>query len=83
MVQDWNKLVNTINYYNSVSLDTKHMIIPEEMNKYNIYWENFNNAIIQAKKLKRINLYKCPPRVVETVIETLHQLEVLQALSIK
>lgn len=81
MVYDWNKFVDTINKRNTVSLDTRRMLIPK--NNFDSFWLCFSKDLKRAVKLKTIELYRCPPHVIEDIIYSLPQLEVLNASSIK
>lgn len=81
MIRDWNAFVNTIVKQRTVSLDTRRMLIPKD--NYNDFWLRFSINIKRAVKLKTIELYRCPAHVVEDVIYSLPQLEVLNATSIK
>jgi len=81
MVYDWNKFVDAINEKNTVSLDTRLMLIPK--NNVDSFWLCFSKDLKRAVKLKSIELYKCPPHVIEDIIHSLSQLEVLNASTIK
>lgn len=63
----------------SISMDTRYMFIPQEINENKKFWLCFANAIQKAKKLKTIELYRCPTHVVEDTIKSLPQLEKLIA----
>lgn len=83
MVYDWDKFVTSIVNQSSVTLDTKRMLIPSNTELYLKFWLNFAKAIKTAKLLKAIELYRCPPHVVEDVIYSLPELQILNASSIK
>lgn len=83
MVYDWNQFAATIVKQNSVSLDTKRMLIPTKNDEYERFWMSFGNAIKEAKHLKAIDLYRCPAQAVEDVIYSLLELKTLNASSIK
>lgn len=82
MVVDWEKFIDTINEKGTVNLNVKQMLIPELLDEYECFWINFNEAIIKAKNIKRIYLYKCPHDAVEKIINKLTKLEVFEAVSI-
>lgn len=83
MVFDWNKFAETIDRQCSVSLDTRRMLIPTSLLEFNNFWYCFAVALKKATKLKAIELYRCPPHVVEDTIYSLPQLALLNATSIK
>lgn len=82
-VVGWHKLVDLINEKETVRLDTKNMLTPKTNCSHFHYWKHFNNAIVNAKTLKSLYLYRCPPHVVEKVISSLPELEVFGALLMK
>lgn len=83
MVSNWDKCIDTILKKCTVSLDTRGMLIPMQMYEYTQFWLRFNSAIVRAKCLKVIKLCNCPSFVVENIISTLPQLEILTITSIR
>ncbi|CAI6373174.1 unnamed protein product [Macrosiphum euphorbiae] len=83
MVYDWERFVNTINQQVTDALDTRSMLIPSEVKDVERFWLRFANAMKRAQMLKSIELYTCPVHVVEDIIYSLPQIEVLNATSIK
>lgn len=83
MVYDWEKFIDAINNQCSVAMDTRRMLIPTQISEYESFWLRFAKAMKRAKRLKVIELYRCPTHVVEDAIYSLPQLEVLNAISIK
>jgi len=81
MICDWKKCVDTIIKRNTVSLDTRGMLIP--MDNLEEFWLSFCKELKRANKIKTIELYRCPTHVVEDLIYSLPQLKVLNANSIK
>ncbi|XP_050538349.1 uncharacterized protein LOC126903861 isoform X4 [Daktulosphaira vitifoliae] len=83
MVYDWEKFVNTIDNLGTISLDTRRMLIPTKTDDFESFWLKFSASIKKAKKLRVIELYRCPTHVVEDAIYALPQLAVLNSTSIK
>ena len=83
MVYDWERFVDSIDQQRTETLDTKRMLIPSKVEDYESFWLRFSNAMKKAQKLKFIELYRCPASVVEDIIYSLPQIEVLNATSIK
>ncbi|XP_029341273.1 uncharacterized protein LOC103308797 [Acyrthosiphon pisum] len=83
MVYDWEKLVDFIDQQRTDTLDTRCMLIPSKVEDFKSFWLRFANAMKKAQKLKFIELYRCPVFVVEDIINSLPQIEVLNATSIK
>lgn len=83
MVYDWEKFVDSIDEQSTTTLDTRRMLIPPVVEDFEKFWLNFDKALKRAKKLKTIELYRCPAHVVEDAIYSLPQLAVLNATSIK
>lgn len=78
-VYNWEKCINTVDLRKSFSLDTSHMFIPKQIHENKKFWSYFAKAIKIAKNIKTIVLYECPINVVEVVMYSLPQLEVLKA----
>lgn len=55
------------------------MMMPTNILEFQNYWISFTAAVSRAKKLEAIELYGCPPHVVEGTISSLSQLAVLNA----
>ncbi|XP_026818447.1 uncharacterized protein LOC113557236 isoform X2 [Rhopalosiphum maidis] len=83
MVYDWERFVDSINQQRTDMLDTRQMLIPVKVDEIKKFWLLFSKAMKRAQKLKFIELYRCPTHVVEDIIHSLPQLEVLNATSIK
>lgn len=83
MIYDWEKFIDTINKQGSISLDSRRMLIPIKIEEFEDFWLKFSLAIKKATKLEIIELYRCPINVVQDVIQSLPQLVILNATSIK
>ncbi|XP_025203765.1 uncharacterized protein LOC112600685 isoform X2 [Melanaphis sacchari] len=83
MVYDWERFVDSIDQQRTDTLDTRRMLIPVKIEEFENFWLNFAKAMKRAQKLKFIELYRCPTHVVEDIIYSLPQLEILNATSIK
>lgn len=73
----------TIVKQDTISIDTKRMLIPSKNDSYIQFWLSFANAIKTANQLKAIELYRCPTHVIEDIIYSLLELKILNASSIK
>ena len=82
MVYDWDRFVDSINQQRTDKLDTRGMLIPSKVEDFESFWIRFSYAMKSAQKLKFIELYRCPVLVVEDIIYSLPQIEVLKATSI-
>jgi len=83
MVYDWERFVDSIDQQRTEMLDTRRMLIPSKIEEFESFWLQFAKAMKRAQKLKCIELYRCPAHVVEDIIYSLPQIEVLNATSIK
>jgi len=83
MIYDWEKFVDSIDQQRTDTLDTRRMLIPSKVEDSKSFWLQFANAMKRAQKLKMIKLYRCPVLVVEDIIYSLPEIEVLNATSIK
>ncbi|XP_060849574.1 uncharacterized protein LOC132928718 isoform X2 [Rhopalosiphum padi] len=83
MVYDWERFVDSIDHQRTDTLDTRRMLIPIKVEEFENFWLHFSKAMKRAQKLKFIELYRCPTHVVEDIIYSLPQIEVLNATSIK
>ncbi|XP_060847694.1 uncharacterized protein LOC132927220 isoform X2 [Rhopalosiphum padi] len=83
MVYDWERFVDLIDKQKTDTLDTRQMLIPVKVDELKKFWLLFSKAMKRAQKLQFIELYRCPTHVVEDIIHSLPQLEVLNATSIK
>ncbi|XP_026805542.1 uncharacterized protein LOC113548713 isoform X3 [Rhopalosiphum maidis] len=83
MVYDWERFVDSIDHQRTDTLDTRRMLIPIKVDEFENFWLHFSKAMKRAQKLKFIELYRCPTHVVEDIIYSLPQIEVLNATSIK
>lgn len=81
MVYDWKKCVDTIIKRETVSLDTRCMLLPKD--NLEGFWLSFCKELKRATELKTIELYRCPTHVVEELINVMPQLKVLNANSMK
>lgn len=59
------------------------MILPENAEKLERFWINFSQAMKKVTRLQSIKMYQCPSFVVESIIESLPQLVVFNAMQIK
>ncbi|XP_069688830.1 uncharacterized protein [Periplaneta americana] len=80
-VGDWEGLVKSLRRHETQHLDLRKMLVPSE--DTHAMWDAFCNAIGRATSLSRLDLCRCPARVVERVAESCLQLRVLNALAIK
>jgi len=83
MVYDWERFVDSIDQQRTETLDTRRMLIPVKVEEFENFWLHFSIAMKRAQKLKFIELYRCPTHVVEDIIYSLPQIEILNASSIK
>lgn len=83
MVYDWERFVDSIDQQRTNTLDTRRMLIPTKVEEFESFWLRFAIAMKRAQQLKFIELYRCPTHVVEDIIYSLPQIEVLNATSIK
>ncbi|XP_022168191.1 uncharacterized protein LOC111032231 isoform X5 [Myzus persicae] len=83
MVYDWERFVDSIDQQRTDTLDTRRMLIPVKVEEFESFWLRFSKAMKRAQKLKTIELYRCPTHVVEDIIYSLPQIEILNASSIK
>jgi len=83
MVHDWDRFIDTLDEQGSVTLDLRRMLIPTKVEDFEGFWLRFSIAIKRAHRLKNLELYRCPPHVVEDIIYALPEIEVLNASSIK
>ncbi|XP_026806541.1 uncharacterized protein LOC113549442 [Rhopalosiphum maidis] len=83
MVYDWERFVDSIDQQRTNTLDTRRMLLPVQIDEFKNFWLHFSKAMKRAQNLKFIELYRCPTHVVEDIIHSLPQLEVLNATSIK
>ncbi|XP_029342055.1 uncharacterized protein LOC100571019 [Acyrthosiphon pisum] len=83
MVYDWERFVDSIDQQLTDTLDTRCMLMPSKAEDIESFWLRFARAMKRAQKLKFIELYRCPVVVVEDIISSLPQIEVLNATSIK
>ncbi|XP_023728039.1 uncharacterized protein LOC111875758 isoform X2 [Cryptotermes secundus] len=80
-VGDWEGLVKSLQRHETQHLDLRKMLVPNE--DTGSMWDKFCSAIIHATSLSRLDLCRCPARVVEKVAESCPQLKIINALSIK
>ncbi|XP_021918907.1 uncharacterized protein LOC110829490 isoform X2 [Zootermopsis nevadensis] len=80
-VGDWDGLVKSLRRHETQHLDLRKMLVPNE--DTHSMWDEFCHAIVHATSLSRLDLCRCPARVVERVAESCPQLKIINALSIK
>ena len=81
-VRDWEGLVNCLKRHETQHLDLRKMLlVPNEDSK--AMWDKFLRYIVNATSLQRLDLCRCPARVIEKVAEKCPQLKVINALAIK
>ncbi|KAK0163562.1 hypothetical protein PV327_007231 [Microctonus hyperodae] len=79
-VSDWKGLAASLQRHGTQHLDLRKMLIPGESDDI---WNNFVLAIPSVTSLTRLELCRCPVMVVEKIIKSCPQLEVLCAMSMK
>nr|XP_033193593.1 uncharacterized protein LOC117158613 isoform X2 [Bombus vancouverensis nearcticus] len=79
-VTDWDGLADTLQRHGTQHLDLRKMLVAGESDSI---WEKFLVVIPRVTSLVKLELCKCPVMVVEEVIRSCPQLEVLSAMSIK
>ncbi|KOC60343.1 F-box/LRR-repeat protein 7 [Habropoda laboriosa] len=79
-VTDWDGLADTLQRRGTQHLDLRKMLVAGESDSI---WKKFLLVIPRVISLVKLELCKCPVMVVEEVIKSCPQLEVLSAMSIK
>lgn len=79
-VTDWNGLAETLRNRGTQHLDLRKMLIVGEADSV---WKMFVTVIPRVTSLVKLELCRCPATVVEEVMKTCPQLQVLSAMSIK
>ncbi|XP_017758289.1 PREDICTED: uncharacterized protein LOC108549429 isoform X1 [Eufriesea mexicana] len=79
-VTDWDGLADTLQRRGTQHLDLRKMLVAGESDSI---WKKFLVVIPRVTSLVKLELCKCPVMVVEEVIGSCPQLEVLSAMSIK
>ncbi|XP_076281261.1 uncharacterized protein LOC143209475 isoform X3 [Lasioglossum baleicum] len=79
-VTDWNGLADTLQRRGTQHLDLRKMLVAGECDDI---WKKFLIVIPRVTSLVKLELCRCPVMVVEEVISSCPQLEVLSAMSIK
>ncbi|XP_046625794.1 uncharacterized protein LOC124307777 isoform X3 [Neodiprion virginianus] len=79
-VTDWDGLAESLKRHGTQHLDLRKMLVAGESDDI---WRKFVNVIPRVTSLVRLELCRCPVSVVEDVIKTCPQLEVLSAMTIK
>ncbi|XP_006562936.2 uncharacterized protein LOC412607 isoform X2 [Apis mellifera] len=79
-VTDWDGLADTLQRRGTQHLDLRKMLVAGESDSI---WKKFLIVIPRVTSLVKLELCKCPVMVVEEVISSCPQLEVLSAMSIK
>lgn len=80
MVCDWKKCIDFINDQDTVSLDTRHMLVPDDSNGF---WHSFCKQMSKAAKIKTIEFNEYPTTVMQYLNIFPPQLEVLKANFLK
>ncbi|XP_033331741.2 uncharacterized protein LOC117223527 isoform X1 [Megalopta genalis] len=79
-VTDWDGLADTLQRRGTQHLDLRKMLVAGESDSI---WKKFLVVIPRVTSLVKLELCRCPVIVVEEVISSCPQLEVLSAMSIK
>ena len=79
-VTDWDGLADTLQRRGTQHLDLRKMLVAGESDSI---WKKFLTVIPRVTSLVKLELCRCPVMVVEEVIKSCPQLEVLSAMSIK
>ncbi|XP_019699884.1 uncharacterized protein LOC105189461 isoform X2 [Harpegnathos saltator] len=79
-VTDWDGLADTLQRRGTQHLDLRKMLVSGESDGI---WKKFLLVIPRVTSLLKLELCRCPVMVVEEVIKSCPQLEVLSAMSIK
>ncbi|XP_046749146.1 uncharacterized protein LOC124412951 isoform X1 [Diprion similis] len=79
-VTDWDGLAESLKRHGTQHLDLRKMLVAGESDDI---WRKFVNVIPRVTSLVRLELCRCPVSVVEDVIKSCPQLEVLSAMTIK
>lgn len=67
----------------SITLNTRNMLMPTDLQDLEIFWKNFTLAIKKVTTLNELELHRCPINVVKECILALPRLSVFIASSIK
>lgn len=59
------------------------MLSPTSPEDINVMWDDFCRVIPSVTSLERIDLMRCPSKVVQTAAESCHNLTVINALQLK
>jgi hypothetical protein len=79
-VTDWNGLAETLKTRGTEYLDLRKMLIVGEADAI---WKQFITIIPRVTSLIKLELCRCPAMVVEEVMRSCPQLQILSAMSIK
>ncbi|XP_014599198.1 PREDICTED: uncharacterized protein LOC106784318 isoform X2 [Polistes canadensis] len=79
-VTDWDGLADTLQRHGTQHLDLRKMLVAGDSDGI---WRKFLHVIPRVTSLVKLELCRCPVMVVEEVIRTCPQLQVLSAMSIK
>ncbi|XP_072756087.1 uncharacterized protein [Anoplolepis gracilipes] len=79
-VTDWDGLAETLQRRGTQHLDLRKMLVSGESDNI---WKKFLTIVPRVTSLVKLELCRCPVMVVEEVIKSCPQLEVLSAMSIK
>lgn len=79
-VHSFEGLANTLKKHGTCHLDLRKMLLPTGGDEI---WPEFSRAIEKVDTLRRIELCRCPASVVEKLAVSNHQLEVINAVTIK
>ncbi|KAL2725322.1 nucleolar protein dao-5 isoform X1 [Vespula squamosa] len=79
-VTDWDGLADTLQRHGTQHLDLRKMLVAGESDSI---WRKFLSVIPRVTSLVKLELCRCPVMVVEEVIKSCPQLQVLSAMTIK
>ncbi|KAF7413671.1 hypothetical protein HZH68_002160 [Vespula germanica] len=79
-VTDWDGLADTLQRHGTQHLDLRKMLVAGESDSI---WRKFLSVIPRVTSLVKLELCRCPVTVVEEVIKSCPQLQVLSAMTIK
>lgn len=79
-VADWEGVANALKKHNTQNLDLRKMLLPNNSDEM---WPLFSKAIARVDSLLRIELCRCPAKVVEELANTNRSLQVINAVTIR
>ncbi|XP_065159746.1 uncharacterized protein [Atheta coriaria] len=81
-IHSFDGMANALRQHGTVHLDLRKMLLPSNATDDDI-WPSFTNAIKKVESLRRIELCRCLASVVEDLARNNHNLEVINAVTIK